>query len=186
MTEQHSPHHQQQHPQQQQGLQQVPPVSTGSGKQAHGLGALGRMAGKVAKGSFQVVANGAKAATHAASNVANVAGSGLGAISSSGQGFRDFILRSNVVDLAVAVVIGMAFTSLIEAFTKDFITPAMGAVFAGEGRGRGAATALVQLQRQCKQQANSRSSKVYRTTSHTCCWFVGRCSQQAGLASIGW
>jgi large conductance mechanosensitive channel len=37
--------------------------------------------------------------------------------------FRKFILRGNVVDLAVAVVIGAAFTSVVQALVKDFITP---------------------------------------------------------------
>lgn|SRR5487761_1476124 len=37
--------------------------------------------------------------------------------------FKKFILRGNVVDLAVAVVIGAAFNGLIQSFVKDFITP---------------------------------------------------------------
>ena len=37
------------------------------------------------------------------------------------KGFRDFILRGNVVDLAVAVVIGTAFGAVVAAFTKDII-----------------------------------------------------------------
>lgn len=36
---------------------------------------------------------------------------------------RDFILKGSVVELAVAVVLGTAFTSLIEAITADWITP---------------------------------------------------------------
>jgi large conductance mechanosensitive channel len=43
------------------------------------------------------------------------------------QGFRKFILRGNVVDLAVAVVIGAAFGSVVQALVKDFITPIIGA-----------------------------------------------------------
>lgn len=39
------------------------------------------------------------------------------------KGFRDFLLRGSVIDLAVAVVIGAAFTALIKAFTDAFITP---------------------------------------------------------------
>ena len=34
------------------------------------------------------------------------------------KGFKDFLLRGNVVDLAVAVVIGTAFTALVTAFTR--------------------------------------------------------------------
>ncbi|HEX2909250.1 MAG TPA: large conductance mechanosensitive channel protein MscL [Chloroflexia bacterium] len=37
--------------------------------------------------------------------------------------FRDFILRGNVVDLAVGVVIGAAFGAVVTAFVKDIITP---------------------------------------------------------------
>ena len=36
--------------------------------------------------------------------------------------FRDFVLRGNVVDLAVGVVIGAAFTGVVTAFTKDILT----------------------------------------------------------------
>jgi len=38
-------------------------------------------------------------------------------------GFKRFILRGNVVDMAVGVVIGAAFASVIGAFTKDLLTP---------------------------------------------------------------
>jgi large conductance mechanosensitive channel len=37
--------------------------------------------------------------------------------------FRKFVLRGNVVDLAVAVVIGAAFNSVVQSLVKDFITP---------------------------------------------------------------
>ena len=37
--------------------------------------------------------------------------------------FRDFALRGNVVDLAVAIVIGTAFTALVQAFVSSFISP---------------------------------------------------------------
>lgn len=40
-------------------------------------------------------------------------------------GFRDFIMRGNVVDLAVAVIIGGAFGKIIESFVADIITPAL-------------------------------------------------------------
>lgn len=39
------------------------------------------------------------------------------------KGFRQFILKGNVVDLAVAVVIGAAFSSVVTSLTKDFINP---------------------------------------------------------------
>lgn len=39
------------------------------------------------------------------------------------QGFKDFLFRGNIVDLAVAVVIGTAFTALVAAFTSALIEP---------------------------------------------------------------
>lgn len=42
--------------------------------------------------------------------------------------FRKFILRGNVVDLAVAVVIGAAFTGIVQALVKDIITPIIAAI----------------------------------------------------------
>jgi large conductance mechanosensitive channel len=44
------------------------------------------------------------------------------------RGFRDFILRGNLVDLAVAVVIGTAFGALVTALVKDLITPLLAAI----------------------------------------------------------
>jgi large conductance mechanosensitive channel len=44
------------------------------------------------------------------------------------KGFRQFIVRGNVVDLAVAVVIGAAFGAVVTALVKDLITPAIAAV----------------------------------------------------------
>jgi large conductance mechanosensitive channel len=43
--------------------------------------------------------------------------------------FREFVLRGNVIDLAVAVVIGAAFTAVVNALVKDLITPVIAAVF---------------------------------------------------------
>ncbi|MEU4367361.1 large conductance mechanosensitive channel protein MscL [Micromonospora chersina] len=39
------------------------------------------------------------------------------------KGFKDFIMRGNVVDLAVGIVIGAAFTGLVSQFTKSFLEP---------------------------------------------------------------
>ena len=44
------------------------------------------------------------------------------------KGFRDFILRGNVIDLAVAVIIGAAFTAIVNSFVKDIMTPLISAV----------------------------------------------------------
>ncbi|MRJ76412.1 large conductance mechanosensitive channel protein MscL [Aeromicrobium sp. SMF47] len=43
------------------------------------------------------------------------------------KGFKDFLLRGNIVDLAVAVVIGTAFTALVSSFTSSFINPLLAA-----------------------------------------------------------
>lgn len=43
------------------------------------------------------------------------------------KGFKEFLLRGNVVDLAVAVVIGAAFTGIVNAFVKGVINPIVGA-----------------------------------------------------------
>jgi large conductance mechanosensitive channel len=44
------------------------------------------------------------------------------------SGFKKFILRGNVVDLAVGVVIGAAFGGVVTAFTKDLLTPLIAAI----------------------------------------------------------
>jgi large conductance mechanosensitive channel len=45
------------------------------------------------------------------------------------KGFKEFIMRGNVVDLAVAVVIGAAFTAVVTALVKDLLTPLIAAIF---------------------------------------------------------
>jgi large conductance mechanosensitive channel len=47
------------------------------------------------------------------------------------KGFKDFLLRGNVIDLAVAVVIGTAFTAVVSAFTESFLQPLIGLVGGG-------------------------------------------------------
>jgi large conductance mechanosensitive channel len=44
------------------------------------------------------------------------------------KGFRDFVLRGNVVDLAVGIVIGAAFTGVVNALVSSFITPLIAAI----------------------------------------------------------
>ena len=44
------------------------------------------------------------------------------------SGFKQFILRGNVVDMAVGVVVGAAFASVVGAFTKDLLTPLIAAL----------------------------------------------------------
>ncbi len=45
--------------------------------------------------------------------------------------FRDFIARGNVLDLAVAVIIGAAFATIAASLTEDIIMPLVGALFGG-------------------------------------------------------
>ena len=47
------------------------------------------------------------------------------------KGFKDFLLRGNVVDLAVAVVIGAAFTAVVGAFADSFLTPSIALITGG-------------------------------------------------------
>ena len=49
------------------------------------------------------------------------------------KGFRDFIMRGNVLELAVAVAIGTAFTAVVTQFGKSFINPLVN-VFGGGGK----------------------------------------------------
>ena len=44
------------------------------------------------------------------------------------RGFKAFLLRGNVVDLAIGVVIGIAFAAVIGAFVKDLVTPLIAAI----------------------------------------------------------
>jgi len=44
------------------------------------------------------------------------------------KGFRDFLLRGNVVDLAVAVMIGAAFNAIVTSLTKDILTQLIAAI----------------------------------------------------------
>ena len=45
------------------------------------------------------------------------------------KGFRQFLLRGNVVDLAVAVVVGTAFNAVVQKLVADLLTPLIAAVF---------------------------------------------------------
>jgi len=45
------------------------------------------------------------------------------------RGFQKFILRGNVVDLAVGVVVGAAFSNFVNALVKDLLTPLIAAIF---------------------------------------------------------
>nr|WP_082763689.1 MscL family protein [Mycolicibacterium mucogenicum] len=47
------------------------------------------------------------------------------------KGFKEFLAQGNIVDLAVAVVIGAAFTTLVKAFTDQVIQPLISSIGAG-------------------------------------------------------
>jgi large conductance mechanosensitive channel len=48
------------------------------------------------------------------------------------KGFKEFLLRGNVIDLAVAVVIGAAFTAIVNSVVNDIFNPLIGAIFNAE------------------------------------------------------
>jgi large conductance mechanosensitive channel len=50
------------------------------------------------------------------------------------KGFREFITRGSVVDLAVGVVIGAAFTAVVTQFSNSFLLPLIKAIGAGDGK----------------------------------------------------
>lgn len=51
------------------------------------------------------------------------------------KGFKEFVMRGNVVDLAVAVAIGTAFTAVVDQFGKSFIKPLVGLAGGGSATG---------------------------------------------------
>lgn len=53
------------------------------------------------------------------------------------KGFKDFILRGNVIDLAVAVVIGAAFTAIVTSFADNLINPLIASVGGANADGLG-------------------------------------------------
>lgn len=53
------------------------------------------------------------------------------------QGFKEFIMRGNIVDLAVAVVIGTAFAAVVDVVVSSLITPLLNAMGGAEASGLG-------------------------------------------------
>ncbi|AEG45243.1 large conductance mechanosensitive channel protein MscL [Isoptericola variabilis] len=45
------------------------------------------------------------------------------------KGFKDFIMRGNVIDLAVGIIIGAAFTEVVNALVNNILNPLIGAIF---------------------------------------------------------
>lgn len=62
----------------------------------------------------------------------NVAGKGKGFISE----FKTFILKGNVMDMAIGVIIGTAFASIVTALTEDFINPLINGIGGAEVAGK--------------------------------------------------
>ena len=48
------------------------------------------------------------------------------------KGFKEFLLRGNVIDLAVAVVVGTAFSAIVNSLVSNIFNPAIGALFKAE------------------------------------------------------
>ena len=65
-------------------------------------------------------------------NIKNIAGKGKGFI----EEFKTFVMRGNVVDMAVGVIIGAAFGAIITAFTDDFINPLINGIGGAEIAGK--------------------------------------------------
>ena len=53
------------------------------------------------------------------------------------KGFKDFVMRGNVVDLAVGIAIGVAFTALVAAFGANFVDPIVASVGGGDKDSKG-------------------------------------------------
>jgi large conductance mechanosensitive channel len=53
------------------------------------------------------------------------------------KGFKDFLMRGNVVDLAVGIAIGVAFTTLVKTFGDNFVNPIVAAVGGNSSKGFG-------------------------------------------------
>lgn len=53
------------------------------------------------------------------------------------KGFKDFVMRGNVVDLAVGIAIGVAFTTLVAAFGANFVDPIVASVGGGDKDSKG-------------------------------------------------
>lgn len=58
------------------------------------------------------------------------------------KGFRDFLMRGNIIDLAVAVVVGSAFTAIVTAFTNSVIKPLIALVGSGGVKSSGMVISL--------------------------------------------
>jgi large conductance mechanosensitive channel len=73
---------------------------------------------------------------HMIGSVKDFSGRGLHAGLSTLGDFRKFLLRGNVVDLAVGVVIGAAFNGLVQGFVDDFLQPLVGMIISNFNGGK--------------------------------------------------
>lgn len=64
--------------------------------------------------------------------IKNVAGKGKGFI----EEFKSFVLKGNVMDMAIGVIIGTAFASIVTALTDDFINPIINSIGGAEVKGQ--------------------------------------------------
>ena len=64
--------------------------------------------------------------------IINVAGKGKGFI----EEFKSFVLKGNVMDMAIGVIIGTAFASIVTALTDDFINPIINSIGGAEVKGQ--------------------------------------------------
>lgn len=73
---------------------------------------------------------------HMVGSVKDFSGRGLHASLNTLGDFRKFLLRGNVVDLAVGVVIGAAFSGLVQGFVEDFLQPLVGMIISASTGGK--------------------------------------------------
>ena len=73
------------------------------------------------------------------------------------KGFKDFILRGNVIDLAVAVIIGAAFTAIVTSFADNLINPLIASI--GGANADGSASTSEQVKR-LPSSTSARSSPL--------------------------
>jgi hypothetical protein len=101
------------------------------------------------------------------------------------KGFREFILRGNLVDLAVAVVIGAAFGAVVAALVADLITPLIAAIGGQAGLQRPRVhrqQVEVQVRRLSQRAADVRDHRRRRLLPHhqACCCAAGAVLAQEG------
>ncbi len=86
-------------------------------------------------------------------------------------GFKKFILRGNVVDMAVGVVIGAAFAGVVAALTKDLLTPLIAALVESPR--------FLGTQFYSQRQRRSSSSAISSTPAFRSCWSRRRCTSSS-------